>query len=178
MAATNPMEFEVSFTTQSLNEAARMARHWYYLPVFVVQHLQGLAIVAALVCAGIYVIVQSLVEPHSRLVTHRDRSGSGRRSCIAVLGVLSSQRRQSYRTARSHQSFETATADGVHTTEKSSATNFVPWSTFRGFRDGNAVILLRNSDGSGYRTIPEGGLTPNDVERMRSAVRSHLPELS
>lgn len=71
----------------------------------------------------------------------------------------------------------TFTADGIHTQEKSGATNFVPWSNFDGFREGQTVILLRETGKSQYRVIPKDTVSMMTVERIRSAVRSHLPEI-
>ena len=67
--------------------------------------------------------------------------------------------------------------DGIHTVEKSGASNFVPWGSFTGFREGQTVILLREAGSTQYRVIPKDTVSSIEVEQIRSAVRSHLREL-
>ncbi len=69
------------------------------------------------------------------------------------------------------------TETGLQTLEKNGASNFAPWSSFSGFREGRTVLLLREIDTSQYRVIPKDTISTTDLEWIRSAIRSHLPEL-
>jgi hypothetical protein len=89
-------------------------------------------------------------------------------------------RRETRRTAESlaviNPTLLSFTADGLHTKEKSGATTFLPWSSFDGFREGRTVILLEEAPSHSRRMIPIDSLSPDEVQRIRDLVRSHLPK--
>lgn len=128
------MRFEVWFTIEATDEAARMSRGWTYWPVFVFQDLYG-------------------------VMRHRDI-----RTATRVLAAI-------------NPLILTFDGDGLHTLEKSGARNFVLWAGYDGFREGSRVILLRETGTREFSVIPKNTEPHGDVEQLRSAVRSRLPEI-
>jgi len=57
-----PSEFEVSFTIQAINEAARMSRRWYFWPLYVLRNPYGFGVIALLVFGGLYMADKSLLS--------------------------------------------------------------------------------------------------------------------
>jgi hypothetical protein len=172
------MDFEVLFTIDATNEAAQMSRSWTYWPRFVFQNLQGIVVVVALLIGGCVLLAENFFTRKPDL----PKSGIGLLLVAAPIVVFWWLRRRDIRKATQmlaeinplKLNFD---SDGLHTFEKNGASNFVPWSSYDGFREGKRVILLRESGTRQYRVIPKNTVPESDVERIRSAVRSRLPEI-
>jgi hypothetical protein len=155
-----------------------MCRRWYSWPLFVLQNLYGIALIAALTFAGLSAAISSLFGPSRDLPR-------------AALGLLMGTapalvwwwyyRRQSRKATGALAALNPIklrfTAEGFHTTERSGATSFVPWSIFAGYRKGKTIFLLRDATSRQYRVIPTEGLSSDRVGQIRSAIHSCLPEL-
>jgi YcxB-like protein len=172
------MQFEVRFTIEATDEAARMSRRWSYWPVFLVRNLYGLVIVAAIVFGGCSLLLKSLLSSKTDL----PRAALGTALVAGPIAVFWWFRRRELRKATEMLAainplklvFD---AEGLHTLEKNGARNFVPWSSYDGFREGSKVILLREDKTGQYRIVPKNTVPETDSERMQSVIRSRLPEI-
>jgi len=172
------MDFEVWFTIQATDEAARMSRRWYYWPAFLLQNFYGLAIMAAILFGGCSLLIKSLLTSKPDL----PRTALGMLMVAAPVAAFWWFRRRDLRKATEMLAAVnplklTFDAEGLHTSEKNGARNFVPWSSYDGFREGRNVILLRENETKQYRVVPKNTVPESDVEQVRSAIRSRLPEI-
>lgn len=171
-------EFEVSFTIRSANELARMSRRWYFWPLYVLRNLYSFALLALLVFGGLFIAVKSFLAP----TPDPSRAAVG---LVMAAGpslfywwvYRRNSRKATERLASINPVKLSFTPEGFHTTEKSGATSFAPWSSFKGYRDGKTIFLLLADNQRGFRAIPKEGLTAIQVEQIRSAVKSCLREL-
>jgi hypothetical protein len=172
------MEFEVWFTIQATDEAARMSRRWHYWPIFFARNLYGLGIIAAVLYGGCSLLVKNLLASKPDLT----RASLGLLLVVAPITAFCWFRRHEIGKATEELAAInplrlTFDAAGIHTLEKNGARNFVPWSSYDGFREGRDVIILRADKTRQFRVIPKKTAPENDVERLRSAIHSRLPEI-
>lgn len=172
------MKFEVWFTIEATDEAARMARGWTYWPAFVFRNLYGIGLVTVLLIGGGWTFLKSLFAPAPDL----PHATVGLLLMAAPIGGFLWFRSRDIRTAtemlaKMNPLILTFDADGLHTLEKSGAKNFVPWSSYDGFREGKGVILLRETGTQQYRVVAKKTVPAECVEQLRSAIRSSLPEI-
>ena len=173
------MQIEVWFTTQATDEAAGMTSRWYAWPLLLLGNLQGVALVAALLIGGCVIFVKGV------FTARPDLSRAALGIVMVVVPVVGfrwslrhERRKADEELAAINPQKLTFDADGLHTLEKTGASSFVPWSSFTGFREGKAVILLRDAGSAkNYRMIPKKTVPESGVEQMRSSIREHLPEI-
>lgn len=172
------MEFEVWFTIEATDEAAQMSHGWSYWPLFLFKNLQGVLIITALLIGGCLLLARSIFTPKPDL----PQSAIGLLMiAIPIAGFWWFRRRDIRKATQVLANINPLKlkfdSNGLHTSEKNGASNFVPWSAYDGFREGKRVILLRESGTRQYRVIPKNTAPDSDIERIRSAVRSRLPEV-
>jgi hypothetical protein len=173
------MEIEVRFTTQASNEAERINTPWHGWPWLLFAKFQGLYLLVLVVIAGCMLLEQSLS-------TTRPDLSKATVGTVLVAAPLAGYRWLRHRTARRKAAMLAAfnplklrfDENGMHSFEKNGESNFVPWSGIAGFREGRSVIVLRRAGSPReYRAIPKNTVPPGDVERLRDAIRSRLPEI-
>ena len=172
------MKFEVWFSIEATDEAARMVRGWTYWPIFVFKNFYGLGLIALLLVGGLWTMAKSL----SASTPDFPHAGVGLLLIAIPVGVLWWLRFLDIRTAtemlaKINPLFLTFEANGLHTLERSGAQNFSPWISYDGFREGDRVILMRETEGKQYRVIAKHTVPCEAVEQLRSAIRSRLPEI-
>ena len=173
------MQIEVWFTTQATDEAARMTARWYSWPLLLLGNIQGVALVAALLIGGCVIFVNGVFTAKPDLL----RAALGIVMVVVPVAgfrwaVRSEARKAEKELAAINPQKLTFDADGLHTVEKTGATSFVPWSSYSGFREGKAVILLCDAGpAKNYWIIPKKTVPESGVEQMRSAIREHLPQI-
>jgi hypothetical protein len=172
------MKFEVWFTIEATDEAAQMTRGWTYWPAFVFRNLYGIALVCLFIAGGCLALVRSLFAPVRDIL----RAAGGLLLILIPIGVFAWLRSRDIRTAaemlaRINPLILTFEPNGLHTLEKSGASNFMPWSGYDGFREGNRVILLRETETQQFRVVAKQTVPAEAVEHLRSAIRSRLPEI-
>ena len=178
MKFTDSMKFEVWFTIEATDEAARMSRGWTYWPTFVFKNLYGLVLVAVMLVGGCWRLVKSLFAPTPDL----PHAAVGLLLMVIPVGVFWWFRSRHIRTAtemlaKINPLILTFDANGLHTLETSGAHNFMPWTGYDGFREGKRVILLRETKTQQYRVVTKQTVPVETVEQLRSAIRSCLPEV-
>jgi hypothetical protein len=178
VAFTDSMKFEVWFTIEATDEAARMSRGWTYWPAFVFKNLYGIGLMALLLVGGCWGLVKSLFAPTPDL----PHAAGGLLLMVIPIGVFWWSRSRDIRTAtemlaRINPLILTFDANGLHTLEKSGAHNFIPWPGYDGFREGKKVMLLRETETQQYRVVGKETVPAEAVEQLRSAIRSRLPEI-
>jgi hypothetical protein len=156
-----------------------MLRRWYYWPVFVLKNLYGIVLIIAVMIAGGSLVARSLFGAKIAVL----RALAGGALMVGPAAYFGWTYRRELR--KEHDDLADLNplkvrfaADGLHTSEKSGARNFVPWSTFDGFLEGRTVFMLRNHESGHYRAIPKTTVPPTDLEQVRSAIRSRLPEIN
>jgi len=176
--SSDSSEFEVSFTTRSINEAERMCTSWYSWPLFMVENLYGIILIGMLIIGGLYALFTNLWGPS------RDLSRAALGLLMAAGPTLAwwwNYRRESRKAVKALDALNPIklrfTAEGLHTTERNGATNFAPWSIYAGYREGKTIFLLQDATLSQYRVIPAGGLSAYRVGQIRSAIQSCLRKL-
>lgn len=172
------MKFEVWFTIEASDEAARMSQGWKYWPGFVFKNLYGIGLMALLLVGGCWRLVKSLFAPTLDL-PHAD---VGVLLMVIPIGVFWWLRSRDIRTAtemlaKINPLILTFDSNGLRTSEKSGAQNFMPWPAYDGFREGKKVILLRETETQQYRVVGKQTVPAEPVEQLRSAIRSRLPEI-
>jgi hypothetical protein len=172
------MKFEVWFTIEATDEAARMSRRWTYWPVFVVKNFYGIVLIALLLVGGGYRLVTSLFAPTPDL----PHAAVGLLLTAIPIALFWWMRSRDIRTAtemlaRINPLILTFDADGLHTLEKSGAQNFMPWAGYNAFREGKKVILLRETETQQYRVVSKQTVPPEAVEQLLSEIRSRLPQI-
>jgi len=172
------MDVEVSFTSRSAREAERMLRKWYAWPLFLIRSIYGLAVIAALLFAGGSLFIRSLFSA-------RIQVSGAILGLLMVLGPCAGYwwlrtrevRKVTAMLAAINPLRLTFDTNGVHTLEKNRASNFSPWSTFSGFREGRTIFLLREAQSGQHRVISKDGLSRTLSEDIKSVLASHLPEI-
>jgi hypothetical protein len=172
------MKFQVWFTIEASNEAARMSRGWTYWPAFVLRNLYGIGLVTVLMVGGGWTFVKSLFAPTPDL----PHAAVGLLLMAVPTGGFWLFRSRDIRKAtemlaKMNPLILTFDASGLHTLEKSGATNFVPWASYDGFREGKRVMLLRERETQQYRVVAKKTVPAEAVDQLRSAIRSRLPEI-
>jgi hypothetical protein len=172
------MAVEVWFTRKAIDEAARMTRRWYYWPLFLIQVFYPMALVGLLVIGGGLALVKNLSSSQPDFPKASLQLLVIAAPIFAIWWLYVREVKKSGEDlARINPQRLEFGNDGLHTYEKSGATGSVPWSSFDGFREGRAVILLRTTESGAWRMIPKKTSPPEGAEQIRSAVRSRLPEL-
>ena len=173
------MEVEAWFTIEATDEAARMSKGLSYWPLFVVRNIQSFALVAVMLFGGSRLLMKGLFG--SALDLSRAAMGL-LLLALPVVGFWWSRRRDIRKATELLSAINPLRlmfdSEGIHTFEKDGAHNFVPWASFDGFREGSAVILLRDGKTQQYRVIPKKTVPQSDVEHVRSVVRSFLAEVN
>ena len=178
IAFSDSMKFEVWFTIEATDEAARMVRGWTYWPAFVFKNLYGIGLIALLLVGGCWTLVKSLFAPAPDL----PHAAVGLLLMVIPIGGFLWFRSRDIHTAtemlaKINPLILTFDANGLHTLEKSGAHNFMPWSGYDGFREGKRVVLLRETETQQYRVVGKKTVPAEAVEQLRSAIRSRLPEI-
>ncbi len=70
------------------------------------------------------------------------------------------------------------TNDGVKSDGPDGATSFLPWNSFKGFREGQRVILVDRGKGITPVALLIGGLSENERRSLRDFLRSHIPSIT
>ena len=171
-------DVEIWFTRETLKEAERMLRRWYDWPLLVAKNLYGIALVIAITAVGWRVAVQNLFSPQLAPLMGLTGIVLGLGPAAIFVWLYRREARKQAEELAALNPLRVAFAvDGLHTSEKSGANNFVPWSTFDGFREGRSVILLHYGKSKDYRAIPKNTSPPTAAEQVRSVIRSRLPEI-
>lgn len=67
------------------------------------------------------------------------------------------------------------TADGVKIDGPNGASAFLPWRTFKGWREGRTVVLIDLSQGKNVVILPVAQLSESERLSIRQLLESHIP---
>jgi hypothetical protein len=70
------------------------------------------------------------------------------------------------------------TTDGLQAEGPHGATSFLPWETFKSWREGKRVILLERNEGRQIHILPVGPLSETDRLPIRQFLQSHISRTS
>lgn len=170
------MEVKIAYSVQSIDEAAKITRRWFYWPRVLVQCAYGLLLGAA-IC---FVIAGYL----TRALAHTHQASRALTGCLAAALFVSilaffyrrviAKRRKLLAAIGSAKL--TVNRDGIGTVDEKGVKIFSPWSTYSSFKEGKAILLLKVASSGTYWPIPKDCLTQNEAALMRSMLISQLPE--
>lgn len=173
MIKASAMEFAAKLDEADLNDVRRLARPKNYWLKFVLANWYATALVLLVAYATIVAIIGQ---------TRPNWNALG--LVWLVLGGLiwwSSLRVKRKRTRHLKQLNASLpdqislTKDGVNLSGPNGATGFFPWSNFKGWREGQRVILLDHAQGSQAVILPVAGMSENERQSVRDLMRSHVP---
>jgi hypothetical protein len=68
----------------------------------------------------------------------------------------------------------TLTSDGVQGEGPNGAASFLPWRSFKSWREGKRVIMLERTEGKQFHILPVGQLSDMDRVSIRQFLQSHI----
>jgi hypothetical protein len=170
------VELKIIYSVNSIDEANRITRSWFYWPRILLQGAYGLLLGAA-IC---FVVAGYL----TRAMSHTDQPSRALTGCLAaalfvtVLALF--YRRAIAKRGKLLAGMGSANLsvnqEGIGTVDEKGVKIFSPWSTYSSFREGRAIFLLKMASLSKYWPIPKECLTQNEVALLRSLLASQLPE--
>lgn len=169
------MEIPLVYTANSVKEAGRQNRKWYFWPVKIV----GSVRVLIYVCVGVFTAGSMMLKGYQVGNMHDVGVGAAILAGIAaVVFLLYVVRQGKVKKAVAAQStgrvkFDTA---GLTITDATGAAVFEPWSLYSGFRTGKHIVLLEKAGKAAGRAIPTDTLSADETGRLRSALLGSLPE--
>lgn len=72
----------------------------------------------------------------------------------------------------------TLTSDGVQGEGPNGAASFLPWKSFKSWREGKRVILLERTEGKQIHILPVGQLSEMDRISVRQLLQSHITSVA
>ena len=69
------------------------------------------------------------------------------------------------------------TSDGIRWNGPNGSTGFLPWTAFKGWREGRRVVLVDQTQGNRFLMLPVGQLSEIQREPIRQFLRSHIPSV-
>ncbi len=170
------MEFTGKLTEEDLSDARKMSRSGtYWLRVLAVNWYGTLLLIAIT-----WGTIAALVD-HKRV----DWDFVGLMWLVVVGLFVWSYYRVRRSHARAFTKLDAAlpdqvilTNDGVKLDGPDGATSFLPWNTFKGFREGQRVILLDRTKVNNPVALPIVRLSENERRSLRDFLRSRISSMS
>ncbi|MFZ0211301.1 MAG: hypothetical protein WAL55_01190 [Candidatus Acidiferrales bacterium] len=68
--------------------------------------------------------------------------------------------------------------DGVKLDGPNEATSFIPWRNFKGWREGQLVVLIDQTEGNRFVILPVGQLSEIERQQTRQLLQSQIPPIA
>jgi hypothetical protein len=167
------MQFQGKITEEDLNDVRKMTVSKMYWPRLLLANWYGLALILALIWATISGLFGG-TNPNWRFIAIFWAVLGG-----IVLWVVYSTKRTMARefsqlnaTLPDHLNL---TTDGVKIDGPNGASAFLPWRTFKGWREGRRVVLIDQSQGNSVVILPVAQLSEIERLSIRQYLQSHIP---
>ena len=167
------MEFGTKFTVDDLDDLGRLLQPKWFWPQLVLEHFQGLAIVAAIIWVTILALLGRTTSSWLALTV----------IWLVVLGVFGwgayAVRRE--RTAELAQLNDDLpdrvrfTNEGAIWDTQEGNRAVLHWAHVKGWRERSRVLVLDGVDGSPAMILPIGHLTEVERQSLRDYLRSQIP---
>ena len=170
------MEFTIRYSLESMNEAGRITRRWFYWPSLLLRGgyglLLGVAVTFGVLQALLHAWRPDLVVPIRYLWT------LGAVILAIILGALYRREVKKHlkRIADIGSAQMTVSDEGIGTVDAKGVRHFSPWSTYTQFEEGKKIFLLKLGAEKQYWPIPKDCLTELEAASLRSLLLSRLPE--
>jgi hypothetical protein len=167
------MQFQGKITEADLKDAQKMSVSKMYWPKLLLANWYGIALIVALIWATL-----------SRLLGWTNPNWRNIATIWAVvvgiaLWVFYSTKRTTAReftqlnaTLPDHLSL---TTEGLKLDGPNGASAFLPWRTFKGWREGKRVVLIEQSQGNSAIILPVSQLSELERLSLRQYLQSHIP---
>jgi hypothetical protein len=169
------MQFQGKITEADLNEVRKMTVSKMYWPKLLLANWYGVALILALIWATISGLF-GWTNPNWRFMAIWWAVLGG-----IVLWVVYSTKRTMARefsqlnaTLPDHLNL---TTDGVKIDGPNGASAFLPWRTFKGWREGRRVVLIDQSQGNSVVILPVAQLSEIERLSIRQYLQSHIPTI-
>ena len=167
------MQLQGKITEADLKEAQKMSVSKMYWPKLLLANWYGLALILALMWATISGFFGS-TNPNWRDIAIMWAVAVG-----IVLWALYSTKREIAReftqlnaTLPDHLSL---TTEGLKIDGPNGASAFLPWRTFKGWREGRRVVLIHQSQGNSAVILPVAQLSEVERLSLRQYLQSYIP---
>lgn len=170
------MQFQGKITEVDLNDVRKMTASKMYWPKLLLANWYGLALILALIWATIPGHIGG-TNPNWRFVGISWAVLGG----IALWAVYSAKRTTVRELAQLNATLPdhlNLTTDGVKMDGPDGASAFLPWRTFKGWREGSRVVLIDLSQGNNVVILPVAQLSEIERLSIRQYLQSHLPTSS
>jgi hypothetical protein len=167
------MQFQGKVTEADLNDARNIGVSKMYWPKFLLANWHG----AALITALSWITISGLLNKTN--LHWRNIAIMWAVACAIALWVAYSTQRTAARdfaqlnaTLPDHLSL---TTEGLKIDGPNGASAFLPWRTFKGWREGKRVVLLDELQGKGLVILPVAHLSEIERISIRQYLQSHIP---
>lgn len=169
------MEFTGKLTEEDLSEVQKLGRSRMYWPKVLAKNWYATALLLLILWATIAGVVgHNKVNWHAIGIVWLVLAG------LFVWTFYRVKRSRARALARLDAALPnqiTLTGDGVKMDNTNGATSFMPWNTFKGFREGQRVFLLDQTKANSSVVLPTVRLSENERRSLRDFLRSRVPSL-
>jgi len=170
------MQFQGKITEADLNDVRKMIVSKMYWPRLLLANWYGLALILALIWATISGLLGQ-TKPNWRAVAMIWVVVAG----IVLWVVYRAKRSQARELTELNATLPDQvilTNDGVKCDGPNGATGFLPWRTFKGWREGRRVVLLDQCQGNRFVMLPVSQLSEIERQPIRQFLQSHIPPVN
>lgn len=167
------MQLQGKITEADLNEVRKMTVSKMYWPRLLLTNWYGLALILALIWATISGVLDA-TNRNWRFITIAWAAVGGIVVWVvySTKGTMASEFSQLNATLPDYLNL---TADGVKIDGPNGASAFLPWRTFKGWREGRTVVLIDLSQGKNVVILPVAQLSESERLSIRQLLESHIP---
>jgi hypothetical protein len=170
------MQFQGKITEADLKEVQKISVSKMYWPKLLLKNWYGLALVLALIWATFSGLL-GWTNPNWRNIAIIWAVAIG----ITLWVVYSTKRTIAREFTRLNATLPdqlSLTTEGLKIDGPNGASAFLPWRTFKGWREGRRVVLIDQSQGNSFVILPVAQLSELERLSLRQHLQSHIPALS
>jgi hypothetical protein len=167
------MQFGGKLTEADLNDVQKMTQSKMYWPKLLLANWYGTALILALIWATISGLLGQ-TKPNWRAMAIIWIVVAG----IVLWAIYSAKRSQVREFTQLNATLPddlNLTTDGVKMDGPNGASAFLPWRTFKGWREGRRVVLIDQSQGNNVVILPVAQLSEIERLSIRQFLQSHIP---
>lgn len=167
------MQFKGKLTESEMDDVRKVLQTKMYWPKILLANWYGLALILALIWATISGLFGG-ANPNWRFVAISWAVLGG----IALWMAYSTKRTMAREFTQLNATLPdhvNLTTDGVKMDGPNGASAFLPWRTFKGWREGRRVVLIDQSQGNSVVILPVAQLSEIERLSIRQFLQSHIP---
>jgi len=170
------MQFTGKLTEADLNDVRKMTLSWTYWPKLMLANWYGIGLIVAIIWATISALLGH-TEPNWPALGLIWLVIVG----IVLWAVYSTKRTQAKEltqlnaTLPDHLNF---TNDGMKFDGPDGASAFLPWRSFKGWREGRRVMLVDQCEGNRVVILPVAQLSEIERQPIRQFLKACIPPLA